>query len=106
MTWAIEADIELGPANGGGMVHAFVGFFAADVEYVQIEITRGDWPVGRLGEHEVGAEDLDTLTELVCVQQAPDRTVVVRPVLREAGAFDYRPEPEIYLFGADLKATG
>ncbi|HEY0483025.1 MAG TPA: hypothetical protein VGD37_36140 [Kofleriaceae bacterium] len=110
MTWTIEADVELGPSSGMDLVRALVGFFAADVERLQVEITRGDWPIEQLGTHDLGAGELDAVAAIVAAEQAAeqgaDRTVLVRPVLRGAGDFDYRPEPEVSLFGAGLVAMG
>lgn len=106
MTWTIEADVELGRASGMELVRALVDFFAADIERLQVEITRGDWPSDRLGEHDLGANELEAVAALVSAEQAPDRSVLVRLVLSGAGEFDYRPEPEIYLFGAELAGMG
>jgi hypothetical protein len=106
MTWTIEADVELGPATGSELVRALIDFFAADLERIRIEIRRGQRPSERLGRHDLPATDLDAVVHLIAAEQAPDRSLVIYPVLRDAGKLDYRPEPEINLFGAELEGLG
>lgn len=101
MSWSLEADLDLEPARGLALVRALAGFFAADLERCKVIVTRGD-RADRVASHDL--EDLAELGPLLAVPA--DHAVEVRLLLRGAGALDYRPQPEVTLFGADLAGMG
>jgi hypothetical protein len=106
MTWSLEADVELTPSSHAALVTAWAGYFAPDLESIQVLVTRGDWPEDRVFERALPPAAMDAAAELATTQGAADRTVLVRLVLRGAGDLDYRPEPELYLFGDRLVGMG
>lgn len=107
MTWDIEADVDIAPEGHARLCRAPIGFFANDLSSIEVEVTRGDWPVERVVEQSfVGPADIDALTAFMAACMAPRHAVHVRLVLAGADALDYRPAPEVHLFGDALKATG
>ncbi|WP_428267918.1 hypothetical protein [Haliangium sp.] len=107
MTWAIEADVDVSPDGYGSLCRTLAEVFASDLACIVIDVTRGDWPIEEVASQTFAGGDIpDGWLSFLYEHLASTHTVRVRFALHGAGALEYRPDPEIRLYGDDLAGDG